>query len=103
MPIVERTPQRVVLQSGSTVLTLDKQSGTANLRRKVLFWNAKPVEMPLSDVANVEVDAAVDRASGIEICSTMLVTNSGSAWAVPASDKKDAEAAAASLREWLRA
>jgi hypothetical protein len=103
MPITERTPQRVVVQSGSTVLTLDKGAGTANLQRKVFFWKAKPMEVPLSEVANFDVDAGVDRASGIEVCNTMLITSGGAAWAVPASDKKDAEATAAALREWLKA
>ena len=37
-----------------------------------------------------EVDAGVDRASGIEVCNTMLITKEGAAWAVPAADKKDA-------------
>jgi hypothetical protein len=101
MAIVESTPQRLVLRSGSTTLTLDKSAGTATLRRKLLFWALKPLELPLSEVAEVAVDAGVDRASGIEVCNTMLVSRAGAAWALPAADKKDAEATAATMREFL--
>ena len=99
--IVESAPQRMVLQSGSTTLTLDKNTGKGTLRRKLLFWNLKPVELPLAEVAELSVDAGVDRASGVEICNTMLVTRAGAAWALPAADRKDAEATAAAMREFL--
>jgi hypothetical protein len=99
--IVESAPQRLVLQSGSTTLTLDKSAGKALMQRKLLFWNMKPVEAPLAEVSGVSVDAAVDRASGVEVCSTMLVLRAGAAWALPAADKKDAEASAAAMREFL--
>ncbi len=99
--IVESTPQRMVLQSGSTTLTLDKTAGKATMQRKLLFWNLKPMETPLAEVANFEVDAGVDRASGIEVCNTMLVTRAGAAWALPAADKKDAEATAVAMRGFL--
>jgi hypothetical protein len=99
--ITESTPQRMVLQSGSTTLALDRTAGKATLQRKVLFWSAKPSELPLSEVAGVTVDAGVDRASGVELCHTMLITRSGAAWALPAADKKDAEATAAALRGFL--
>ena len=99
--IVESTPQRMVLQSGSTTLTLDKSAGKATMQRKLLFWNLKPIEARLSDVASFEVDAGVDRASGIEVCNTMLVTRSGAAWALPAADRKDAETTAVAMRGFL--
>jgi hypothetical protein len=99
--IVESTPQRMVLQSGSTTLTLDKTAGKATMQRKLLFWNLKPMETPLAEVANFEVDTGVDRASGIEVCNTMLVTRAGAAWAIPAADKKDAEATAVAMRGFL--
>ena len=35
--IVESTPQRMVLQSGSTTLTLDKSADKATMQRKLLF------------------------------------------------------------------
>ena len=48
-----------VLQSGSTTLTLDKNAGKATLRRKLLFWNLKPLELSLAEVAELSVDAGV--------------------------------------------
>jgi hypothetical protein len=99
--IVDSAPQRLVLQSGSTKLTLDKDAGKAVMQRKLLFWALKPLEVPLAEVLQIEVDADVDRASGVEICNTMLVTRAGAAWALPAADKKDAQATAAAMREFL--
>ena len=48
----------------------------------------KPIEAPLSDISDVTIDTAVDRASGVEVCHTMLVRSTGEAWALPAADKK---------------
>jgi hypothetical protein len=99
--IVERTPERMVLQSGSTTLIFDKDAGKATMQRKLWFWSLKPMEAPLGEVASVEVDAGVDRASGIDVCNTMLVTRAGAAWALPAADKKVAEATAVAIRDFL--
>ena len=71
------------------------------MQRKLLFWKLKPLEVPLAEVSEVAVDAGVDRASGIEVCNTMLVTRAGAAWALPAADKKDAENTAAVMRDFL--
>jgi hypothetical protein len=101
MSVIESTPLRLVLQSGSTTLTLDKSTDAACLQRKMLFWKLKPLEHPLSDFSEVTIDAAVDRASGVEVCHTMLVTRGGEGWALPARDKKDAEAATAAVRGFL--
>jgi hypothetical protein len=101
MPIVEHSASQLVLKSGSTTLALDKATSKAVLRRKFLFWGLKPIEVPITDVLGVNVDAAVDRASGVEICSAMVVMRSGAAWALAASDKKDANAMAAAMREFL--
>jgi hypothetical protein len=102
MPIIENTLQRLVLKSGSTTLTLDKGIGKAALQRKFLFWNRKPVEAALSDIAEFTIDAGVDRASGVEICHTMLVLRSGAAWAFPAEHKADAQTNATLMREFLQ-
>ena len=99
--IIESAPRRMVLQSGSTTLTLDKDAGKATMRRKLLFWALKPLELPLAEVAEITIDAGVDRASGVEICNTMLVTHAGAAWALSAADRKDAEATAVAMREFL--
>ena len=101
MPITESTPSRLVLASGSTTLTLDKDAGKASLQRKMLFWNLKPTELPLSEFSSVALDKAVDRASGVEIFHSMLVTRGGAAWAFPARDKADAEKNIAALKEFL--
>ena len=42
--------------------------------------------------------AGAPRASGVEVCNTMLVMRTGAAWALPAADKKDAEATATAMR-----
>jgi hypothetical protein len=101
MPVTERSPQRLVLKSGSTTLTLNQEAGTAVLQRKLLFWNLKPAEAPLSDITDVTIDAGMDRASGVEVCNTMLVLRTGAGWAFPASDKKDAQASADAIRGFL--
>ena len=99
--IIESIPRRLTLQSGSTALILDKDAGTATMQRKLWFWSLKPKEAPLAEVASIEVDAGVDRASGIDVCNTMIVTRASAAWALPAADKKDAEATAIAIRDFL--
>lgn len=99
--IVEDTPQRLTLRSGSTSLTLDKAAGRATLQRKMLFWSLKPIEHPLGEVTGTTVDVAVDRASGVEVCNTVLVMRAGEGWSLPAADKKDAEASAKAVRDFL--
>ena len=101
MPVTERTPTRLVVAAGSTTLTLDKDAGKAVLQRKMLFWKQKPLELPLSEFSDVSLDKAVDRASGVEIFHTMLITRAGAAWALRAEDKAEAESNRAALREFL--
>ncbi len=101
MGTIESMPRRLVLGSGSTTLTLDKDADKATLQRKLLFWNLKPAELPLSEVSSVTLDKVVDRASGVEIFHTMLVTRAGAAWAFPAGDKGEADKNIAVLREFL--
>ena len=101
MPVTENTPRQLVLKSGSTTLTLDKDAGKATLQRKFLMWGLKPVEAPLSNIANVTVDTAVDRASGVEVCHTMVVMRTGAGWALPAVDKQDAQTKATAMRVFL--
>jgi hypothetical protein len=101
MTKIDRTPQKIVLQSGSTTLELDKQTGKATMKRKMLMFNLKPVERPLSEIVDITLDAGVDRASGIEVCNAMVVGSDGAAWAFPGSDKKDTQAAIQTMREFL--
>jgi hypothetical protein len=101
MPITERTPHRLVLKSGSTALTLDKTAGQVVLQRKILLWGLKPVEASLSEISDVTIDTVVDRASGVEVCHTMLILRGGRGWAFPAADKTEAETNAAAIRDFL--
>jgi hypothetical protein len=103
MATIEGTPQRLVLKAGSTTVTLDKETGKVTMQRKTLFWSRAPLEKPLSDIVDATVDSAVDRASGIEVCNTMLISRAGEGWAVPASDKKEAEAVARRVKEFIGA
>ena len=73
----------------------------SNLAAQATDLRRKPIEAPLSDVSDVTVDTAVDRASGVEVCHTMLVRRTGEAWALPAADKKDAEINASAIRDFL--
>lgn len=101
MAIIENSPVRLVLKSGSTTLTFDKNAGKATMQRKMLLWGLKPIEAVLSDVTDVTIDTGVDRASGVEVCNTMLITRGGIGWAFPAADKKEAQANAAAMRDFL--
>jgi hypothetical protein len=101
MPITETTPHRLVLKSGSTTLTLDKTAGKVVLQRKVLLWGLKPVDASLSEISDITIDTAVDRASGVEVCHTMLIMRAGAGWAFPAADKAEAETNAAAMRDFL--
>jgi hypothetical protein len=99
--IIERTAERLVLQSGSTKLTLDKTAGTATLQRKIMFVSLKPASVPLAEISDVTLDTVVDPASHVEIDHAMLKLQAGGAWVVAASDRKSAHAAIAAIREFL--
>jgi hypothetical protein len=101
MTNIDRTEQRLVVREGSTTLTLDKGGAKALMERKMLLWARKPMERPLGDIVSVSVDANVDRASGVELCSPMLVMRDGSAWALPHTDRKSATETAGVIRSFL--
>ena len=90
------------MKSGSTTLTLDKDTEQATLQRKIAFWGLKPAEAPLSQIADVTSDKAVDRASGVEIWHTMIVLQSGAGWAFPATSEQDAKNNVAAIRQFLK-
>ena len=98
---IESTPQRLVMQFGSTRLALDKASASATLHRKMLFWSLKPLATPLSDVVDIKVDKATDRASGVEVCHAMVVMRTGAAWALAENEKQSAQDAVGIIREFL--
>ena len=101
MPITEQTPKRLVLTSGSTTLTLRKETGKATLQSKLLFWNLRPTEALLSDIIDVTVDSRKDPASGVDVCSKVLAMRTGLGWAFPCSDKEDARRNASAIREFV--
>ncbi|MET0193285.1 MAG: hypothetical protein ABW200_07910 [Hyphomicrobiaceae bacterium] len=101
MTNIERSPQKMILKSGSTTLTFDKEAGKVTRQRKVLLWARHPTESPLSDIAEVKVDAATDPMSGAEVCSTRLVLRTGVGWVLPAADKRDATATTEAVRDFL--
>lgn len=102
MTEITRSGDALELRSGGTTLTLDRSDGKAVMQRKFLFVKMKPAEMALSDIADVTLDIGVDRASGVEVCNTMLIRRDGAAWALPAADKADAEKSAAAMRDFLK-
>lgn len=101
MTTIESTPQRLVLRSGSTTLTLDKEAGKVSMQRKTLFWNRAPIEKTLAEIVDATVDTAVDRSSGVEVCNTILISRAGEGWALPANDKKDAETSMRQIKQFL--
>jgi hypothetical protein len=101
MPLVESTSRRLVLASGSTSLTLDKDADKAVLQRKLLFWKLKPLEAALSEIAAVNIEKLVDPASGADTYNTILVTRAGAGWILAADSKADAEKNASAVRTFL--
>jgi hypothetical protein len=101
MSVTGSASRQLVLTSGSKTLTLDKDANKATLQRKFLFWELKPAEVPLSNIVNVTIDSAVDRASGVEVCHTMLIMRTGEGWAFPADNSQDAQNRATTIRDFL--
>jgi hypothetical protein len=101
MAIAENTARRLVLKSGSTTLTFDREAGKAALQRKIVFWSLKPSEASLSEISDVKAEMTVDRASGVEIWHTMLVFHAGEAWAFPAANKQEAHDTVITIRKLL--
>lgn len=101
MAIAENTRNRLVLQSGGATLSLDKQAKQAELQRKGFLWKPKPMSEPLSRIAEIAIDTGVDRASGVEVCNTMVIFKDGAAWAFGANDKEEAQENATLMRNFL--
>jgi hypothetical protein len=101
MPVIQSSPNRLVLKSGSTTMTLDKGTERANLQRKIVIWRLKPSGTSLSQIANVSTDKGVDRASGVENWHTMLVLHTGEGLAFPAANIQEAEGNVTAIRQFL--
>jgi hypothetical protein len=101
MPVLENTANRLVLKSGSATLTLDKTTKKVVFQRAGLLWKPKPLEASLGDIADVTLDVGMDRASGVEICNSVLVTKEGAGWAFGADDKAEAQSNIALIKKFL--
>ena len=101
MPVAENTTNRLVLKSGSATLTLDKTTNKLVFQRAGLLWKPKPMEAELSDIADVTLDAGLDRASGVEVCNSMIVKKDGVGWAFGANDKAEALSNIALIKKFL--
>ena len=101
MAIVENSPQKLVLRSGSTTLTFDNTAKQMTLESKVLFWKRAPAHAAFQDIAEVKIEEGHDGASGADLYGTMVVMKTGNAWAVPADNKKQAEAEIAAVRKFV--
>lgn len=101
MAIIENTANRLILESGGATLTLDKQTKKVVFQGKGLLWKPKPREANLSEISDVVLDSGLDRASGVEICNSMVVFKDGSGWAFSAKDKVEAHSTIALIKKFL--
>jgi hypothetical protein len=104
MAIVEDSPHRLVLQSGSllgkSVLVLDKDTARARFEHSVLMWARKPTEVAFGDIVDVAIATTNDPLSGSELHTAVIRLRSGRALALPASEA-DAIATAERVRGFL--
>ena len=101
MAKIEDTPRKLVLKEGSTVLTLDKDSGKATLQQKVLLWNRKPVEFALADIDDIAVKSDVDGLSGAAIHHSVLHRCTGEITVLTTEEAKDAAETVNKLRGFV--
>ncbi len=101
MAKIENTSRKLVLTEGATTLTLDKDSGTAALQRKVLLWSKKPVEFPLADIDDIAVKFDKDGMSGALIYHSVLHRRSGETLVLTTGEAKDTEATVKELRGFV--
>jgi phosphatidate phosphatase PAH1 len=101
MPITEKTAKKLVLQTGSTTLTLDKDAGKATLQKKLLLWNRKPVEFALSDIDDIAVKSEVDGASGATIHHSVVHRRTGEITVLTTEEAKDAAETVTRLRGFV--
>jgi hypothetical protein len=104
MTIVESGGDRLVVQAGSlfgkTTLTLDKKAGRASVENSILMWRGKPREIPIADIAGVDLLTFKDNLSGADTHKPALRTNAGEVIGVP-SGETDAVQTMQKLREFL--
>ena len=101
MASIEEAPRKLVLKSGSTTLTLDKDSGKATLQRKMLLWKKKPVEFPLSNIDDIAVKSDVDGLSGAAIHHSVLHERTGEIIVLTTEEARDAAETVKKLRGFV--
>jgi hypothetical protein len=101
MANIVETPGKLVLTSGSTTLTLDKEARKATLQQKVLLWNKKPIEFEISDIKDIAVKSEKDGLSGAEIHHSVLLRRSGEITVLTTEEAKDANATVNKLRNFV--
>ena len=102
MATIESTPSLLTLKDGSTTITLDKTSGSATLRQKILLlWSRKPVAFDLSDIDDIAVTSETDGLSGAKIFHSVMHRRTGEVMVLTTEEAKDAEATVHRLREFV--
>ena len=101
MAKIEDTPGKLILKEGATTLTLDKDSGKATLKQKILLWSKKPVEFALSDIDDIAVKSDKDGLSGALIHHSVLHRRSGEITVLTTEEAKDAAETVKKLRKFV--
>jgi hypothetical protein len=101
MTNIEETPHKLTLKSGSTTLTLDKDSGKATLQQKMLLWKKKPVEFPLSNIDDIAVKSDIDGLSGAPIHHSVLHERTGEIIVLTTEEARDAAETVKKLRGFV--
>ena len=101
MANIEQTASKLILKSGATTLTLDKNVGEAVLQQKLLLWNKKPVRFALSDIDDIAVKMDVDGMSGATIHHSVLHRRSGEIAVLTTEEAKDAAETVRVLRDFV--
>jgi hypothetical protein len=91
MAKIELTPGKLILREGSTILTLEKNSGKATLQQKVLLWSKKPVEFAIADIDDIAVKSDKDGLSGASIYHSVLHRKTGEITVLTTEEAKDAD------------
>ncbi len=94
-------PDRVILRDRGTTLIVDKPADEAVLERKFLFWQRKPVVLPLYEIDDVVVTSETDIPSGATLCHSVMVLRSGGTEVLTTEAPEEAEATVNTLREFI--
>ena len=104
MTIIESGSDRLVVQAGSlfskATLTLDKKAGRASVENGILMWRGKPREIPIAEIAGVDLLTFKDALSGADTHKPALRTHVGEVIGVP-SGEAGAVQTMQKLREFL--